>query len=96
MTVLNDQTKPTYDQLFAMLQDMKAKLAAKNSDSNGIKIHAIGTNNKDGTPAKGTVGVRVGRHSVVLYPSQWLELLDKTDDIRKAIEDHRGVLSWKE
>jgi hypothetical protein len=96
MSILNDQTKPTYDQLFAMLQDAKAKLAA-NSGGNGIKIHALGTNNKDGTPAKGTVGVRVGRHSVVLYPSQWLDILDnRADDIRKTIEDNKAVLSWKE
>jgi hypothetical protein len=94
MTILNDQTKPTYDQLFAMLQDAKAKLAE--GKSNGIKIFALGTSNKDGVEYKGTVGVRVGRNYTVLYPSQWLAVLDKADDIRKVIEDNKAVLSWKE
>jgi hypothetical protein len=96
MAVLQDQTKPTYDQLLAMLQDAKAKLAAKDSGGNGIKVYALGTVNKDGVPYKGTIGVRVGKNYCVLYASQWLDVLDKADDIRKAIEDNKAVLSWKE
>jgi hypothetical protein len=94
MATLQDLSNKSQAELIEMLLAAQAK--ANGERGNGIKIFALGTSNKDGVPYKGTVGVRTGKNYTVLYASQWLEVLDKADDIRKAIEDNKAMLSWKE
>ena len=93
MTVLRDLSQVSREALEAMVRELAAKA---NSGSNGIKIFALGTTNAKGEAYKGTVGVRTGRHYTILYPQQWLDVMDKADDIRKAIEDNKSLLAWKE
>lgn len=86
MTILQDQTKPTYDQLFAMLQDAKAKLSEAKSSGNGFKVTAKG----------GISMYGLGRFPVTLYKSQWLNLKDRIPGLMDFIAANDDKLAVKE
>ena len=46
--------------------------------------------------AKGAVSVYgLGRFPVTLYREQWLRLLERTDDLKKFLDEHAGELAKK-
>jgi hypothetical protein len=60
----------------------------------GKKKKGIGVNFK--VSAKGAVSVYgLGRFPVTLYREQWLRLLERTDDLRKFMEEHADELKAK-
>jgi len=92
MTILQDLSQLSREQLEAMVRAMNGKPQGK-----GIVVNALGTvSPHTGKPYKGTVSVYVGRNPVTLYPAQWRKLLAKAADIETVIEANKDRLSWKE
>jgi hypothetical protein len=87
MAILQDQ-KAILAQLEALKAEnarLKAKAEARQTVS--IKVHALGTKDKNGEDCKGNISVYgLGRFPVTLYASQWTKLLDKADELRQVIE----------
>ena len=70
----------TREELIAALE------AAPKPSSGGLKVSA-----------KGAVSLYgVGRFPVTLYASQWDNVLNKADEIRRFIEANKSSLSYKE
>jgi hypothetical protein len=72
-----------------MTDDVKTEDAKKSAGRKGF-----GVNFK--VSAKGAVSVYgLGRFPVTLYKEQWLRLLERSDDLKKFLEDHAGELAKK-
>jgi hypothetical protein len=77
-------TEPTYEELKAQLEALKAKEARSGSIS--FKVSD-----------KGAVSVYgLGRFPVTLYYEQWIKLLDRAQDLRDFLEENKGKLKMKE
>jgi len=77
-------TEPTYEELKAQLEALKAKEARSGSMS--FKVSE-----------KGAVSVYgLGRFPVTLYYEQWTKLLDRAQDLRDFIEENKSKLKLKE
>lgn len=75
----------TVEQELAQLRAENARLKANKTNTTGIKV-----------AAKGGVSVYgLGRFPVTLYASQWVELFDKQDTIKKFIVDNASLLASK-
>ena len=77
-------TEPTYEELKAQLEALKAKearsgnMSFKVSDKGGVSVYGL------------------GRFPVTLYYEQWLKLLDRVQDLRDFIEENKSKLKLKE
>ena len=77
-------TEPTYEELKAQLEALKAKEARsgsmtfKVSDKGGVSVYGL------------------GRFPVTLYYEQWIKLLDRAQDLRDFLEENKGKLKMKE
>ena len=77
-------TEPTYEELKAQLEALKAKEARSGSIS--FKVSD-----------KGAVSVYgLGRFPVTLYYEQWIKLLDRAQDLRDFLEENKGKLKLME
>jgi hypothetical protein len=76
--------EPTYEELKAQLEALKAKearsgtMSFKVSDKGGVSVYGL------------------GRFPVTLYYEQWLKLLDRAQDLRDFLEENKGKLKLKE
>jgi hypothetical protein len=90
MTVLQDLSKPSHEQLMKLIQDQAAMIEALKASKQQRVSFKI-------SPNKGCVMILgVGRMQPTLYASQWLRILDHADQLRSFIEANRSALSWKE
>ncbi len=70
--------EPTYEELKAQLEALKAKearsrsISFKVSDKGGVSVYGL------------------GRFPVTLYYEQWLKLLDRAQDLRDFLEENKG------
>ena len=77
-------TEPTYEELKAQLEALKAKqqrtgnMSFKVSDKGGVSVYGL------------------GRFPVTLYYEQWIKLLDKAQDLRDFLEENKSKLKLKE
>ena len=77
-------TEPTYEELKAQLEALKAKearsgnISFKVSDKGGVSVYGL------------------GRFPVTLYYEQWLKLLDRAQDLRDFLEENKSKLKLKE
>jgi hypothetical protein len=77
-------TEPTYEELKAQLEALKAKearsgsMSFKVSDKGGVSVYGL------------------GRFPVTLYYEQWTRLLDKAQDLRDFLEENKSKLKLKE
>ena len=77
-------TEPTYEELKAQLEALKAKEARsgsmtfKVSDKGGVSVYGL------------------GRFPVTLYYEQWSKLLDRSQDLREFLEENKSKLKLKE
>ena len=77
-------TEPTYEELKAQLEALKAKearsgnISFKVSDKGGVSVYGL------------------GRFPVTLYYEQWLKLLDRAQDLRDFLEENKSKLKMKE
>jgi hypothetical protein len=77
-------TEPTYDELKAQLEALKAKearsgtMSFKVSDKGGVSVYGL------------------GRFPVTLYYEQWIKLLDRAQDLREFLEANKEKLKLKE
>ena len=77
-------TEPTYEELKAQLEALKAKEARSGSIS--FKVSD-----------KGAVSVYgLGRFPVTLYYEQWIKLLDRAQDLRDFLEENKSKLKLKD
>ena len=73
---------------------MSEDTKATNVEKPEKKKKSFGVNFK--VSAKGAVSVYgLGRFPVTLYREQWVRLLERTDDLRKFMEEHAGDLKAK-
>jgi len=76
--------EPTYEELKAQLEAMKAKearsgtMSFKVSDKGGVSVYGL------------------GRFPVTLYYEQWIKLLDRAQDLREFLEANKDKLKLKE
>jgi hypothetical protein len=76
--------EPTYEELKAQLEALKAKesrsgnMSFKVSDKGGVSVYGL------------------GRFPVTLYYEQWLKLLDRAQDLRDFLEENKSKLKLKE
>jgi hypothetical protein len=76
--------EPTYEELKAQLEALKAKearsgtMSFKVSDKGGVSVYGL------------------GRFPVTLYFEQWMKLLDRAQDLREFLEENKGKLKLKE
>jgi hypothetical protein len=76
--------EPTYEELKAQLEALKAKearsgnISFKVSDKGGVSVYGL------------------GRFPVTLYYEQWLKLLDRAQDLRDFLEENKSKLKMKE
>lgn len=90
MTILQDLSTMTHDQLIAAL-------AAAKAENEGLKLKASQKGSKLKVSVKGALSLYgMGRWPVTLYKSQWLALLDMADDIRAFIKAHDSELKSKD
>jgi hypothetical protein len=76
--------EPTYEELKARLAELEKK-----------QNHGAGLSFK--VSDKGGVSVYgLGRFPVTLYYEQWCKLLDKAQDLRNFLEEHKANLKLKE
>lgn len=100
--VLQDLSKPSYDQLLAMMVKQQAELDALKASRQGritFRVNDQPIKAKDGTVSAGKRGVSIlglGQFPLTAYASQWLRILDHADELRAFIEAHRSRLAWKE
>lgn len=85
MTVLQDQTKPSHDELLALIASLKQENSKLKDKGSSLKV-----TEKGGVSLYG-----LGRFPVTLYQSQWLKLLDEAETIRKFIADNQHRLASK-
>ena len=77
-------TEPTYEELKAQLEALKAKearsanMSFKVSDKGGVSVYGL------------------GRFPVTLYYEQWMKLLDRAQDLRDFLEENKSKLKLKE
>jgi hypothetical protein len=77
-------TEPTYEELKAQLEALKAKearsgnISFKVSDKGGVSVYGL------------------GRFPVTLYYEQWIKLLDRAQDLREFLEENKSKLKLKE
>jgi len=77
-------TEPTYEELKAQLEALKAKearsgnMSFKVSDKGGVSVYGL------------------GRFPVTLHYKQWLKLLDRAQDLRDFLNENKGKLKLKE
>jgi len=77
-------TEPTYEELKAQLEALKAKEARsgtmtfKVSDKGGVSVYGL------------------GRFPVTLYYEQWMKLLEREKDLREFLEENKSKLKLKE
>ena len=77
-------TEPTYEELKAQLETLKAKearsanMSFKVSDKGGVSVYGL------------------GRFPVTLYYEQWMKLLDRAQDLRDFLEENKSKLKLKE
>jgi hypothetical protein len=77
-------TEPTYEELKAQLEALKAKeqrgstMSFKVSDKGGVSVYGL------------------GRFPVTLYYEQWIKLLDRAQDLREFLEANKDKLKLKE
>jgi hypothetical protein len=80
----HSMTEPTYEELKAQLEAMKAKearsgtMSFKVSDKGGVSVYGL------------------GRFPVTLYYEQWIKLLDRAQDLREFLEANKDKLKLKE
>jgi hypothetical protein len=80
----NLMTEPTYEELKAQLDALKAKearsgtMSFKVSDKGGVSVYGL------------------GRFPVTLYFEQWIKLLDRAEDLRDFLEENKSKLKLKE
>ena len=77
-------TEPTYEELKAQLEALKAKEARSGTMS--FKVSDKGCVSAYG----------LGRFPVTLYYEQWIKLLDKAQDLREFLEANKDKLKLKE
>ncbi len=76
--------EPTYEELKAQLEALKAKearsgsMSFKVSDKGGVSVYGL------------------GRFPVTLYFEQWIKLLDRAQDLRDFLEENKSKLKLKE
>jgi hypothetical protein len=76
--------EPTYEELKAQLEALKAKearsgnMSFKVSDKGGVSVYGL------------------GRFPVTLYYEQWLKLLDRAQDLRDFLDENKSKLKLKE
>jgi hypothetical protein len=76
--------EPTYEELKAQLEALKAKearsgtMSFKVSDKGGVSVYGL------------------GRFPVTLYYEQWIKLLDRAQDLREFLESNKEKLKLKE
>ncbi len=76
--------EPTYEELKAQLDALKAKearsgnISFKVSDKGAVSVYGL------------------GRFPVTLYYEQWVKLLDRAQDLRDFLEENKGKLKLKE
>ena len=76
--------EPTYEELKAQLEALKAKearsgsISFKVSDKGGVSVYGL------------------GRFPVTLYYEQWIKLLDRAQDLRDFLEENKSKLKLKE
>ena len=76
--------EPTYEELKAQLDALKAKearsgtMSFKVSDKGGVSVYGL------------------GRFPVTLYYEQWIKLLDRAQDLREFLEENKSKLKLKE
>ncbi len=87
MAILQDTSKPTYEQLMDIIAEQQRLLAEKRAGNTvSFKI----------SPNKGCVMVcGLSRIPTVLYASQWLRILEHGDKLKAFIETNRPQLAWK-
>lgn len=85
MTVLQDQTTPSHDELLALIASLKQENSKLKDKGSSLKV-----TEKGGVSLYG-----LGRFPVTLYQSQWLKLLDEAETIRKFIADNKDRLASK-
>jgi len=77
-------TEPTYEELKAQLEALKAKearsgnISFKVSDKGAVSVYGL------------------GRFPVTLYYEQWIKLLDRAQDLRDFLEENKSKLKLKE
>jgi hypothetical protein len=77
-------TEPTYEELKAQLEALKAKdarsgsMSFKVSDKGGVSVYGL------------------GRFPVTLYYEQWIKLLDRAQELRDFLEENKSKLKLKE
>ena len=77
-------TEPTYEELKAQLEALKAKearsgnISFKVSDKGAVSVYGL------------------GRFPVTLYYEQWVKLLDRAQDLRDFLEENKSKLKLKE
>lgn len=103
MAILQDNTKPTYEMLLAMMAKQQAELdalkAAKHTNGISFKVNEFVKDPETGKLVPGSRGLSIyglGKRPLFAYASQWLRILDKADDLRAFIEANRDKLAWKE
>lgn len=101
--ILEDLSKPSYEQLLAMMAKQQAELDALKASRQGRITFRVNDqpvkDKKTGETSPGKRGVSVlglGQFPLTAYASQWLRILDHADDLRAFIEAHRSRLAWKE
>jgi hypothetical protein len=79
-----NMTEPSYEELKAQLEALKAKearsgtMSFKVSDKGGVSVYGL------------------GRFPVTLYYEQWIKLLDRAQDLREFLESNKDKLKLKE
>lgn len=86
MTMLQDLTTPSHDELLALIASLKQENSKLKDKGSSLKV-----TEKGGVSLYG-----LGRFPVTLYQSQWAKLLEQTDAIRKFIADNQHRLATKD
>ena len=103
MAILQDQSKPTYDQLLEMIAAQQKLLAERNNRGITFRINdwKAGDLDTQGKPrekdgARGITITGINRNGVTAYAGEWLKIIDLAPKLREFIEANRSKLSWKE
>jgi hypothetical protein len=83
MAVLIDTTKPTYDQLVAMMAKQAEELAAIKAAHKGVVTFKV--------QPSGCVtvkGLTNPKYAPTLYPKVWKGILENAEALNKFIDDH--------
>lgn len=78
-------------------KDVRAELERLRAENERLKAQRSGRGLTLRVSEKGAVSVYgLGRFPVTLYQEQWLKLLDMAEEIRRFIEENKGLLKVKE